>query len=70
VLTVEEMGEKDKAGWKTTCMDVVPYKPGAGESDVDVAMTRKNQALHRYMAAWARQPAASNEKESLESDSG
>jgi hypothetical protein len=70
VFTVEEMGEKDKAGWKTTWMDVVPYKPSAGESDVDVAMMRKNQALHRYMAAWARRPPASNEKESLESDSG
>ncbi|KAK4152139.1 hypothetical protein C8A00DRAFT_16513 [Chaetomidium leptoderma] len=64
LFTVEEMGERDKVAWKTAWMDVVLYK-SAGESDVDLAMARKNHALYRHMAGWAPRP---SNKESFESD--
>jgi hypothetical protein len=65
LFTVEEMGEREKAAWKTAWMDLAPYK-SPGESDVDCAMTRKNQALYQYMAGWASRH--SKEKESFDSN--
>lgn len=63
LFTAEEIGEKEKAAWKTAWMDLAPYK-SPGESDIDCAMTRKNQALYRYMGGWTSRH--SNEKESFD----
>ncbi|KAK3290198.1 uncharacterized protein B0H64DRAFT_413614 [Chaetomium fimeti] len=63
LFTAKEIGEREKAAWKTSWMDVVPYK-SPGESDVDCAMMRKNQALYQYMVGWASRH--SNEKESFD----
>ncbi|KAK4236516.1 hypothetical protein C8A03DRAFT_16845, partial [Achaetomium macrosporum] len=50
VFTVEEMGEREKAAWKTAWMDVVLYKsPGAGESGVDLAMLQGWELVLQYL---------------------
>ncbi|EAQ85358.1 predicted protein [Chaetomium globosum CBS 148.51] len=64
LFTAEELGEEQKAAWKTAWVDVAPYK-SPGESDIDCAMTRKNQALYRYMSGCASRH--SNEKGSFDS---
>lgn len=68
LFTVEEMGEREKAAWKTAWKVLVPPTPSPsdGESDVDLAMARKNNALCRLKAGWVALP-ISNKKESFES---
>jgi hypothetical protein len=66
LFTVEEMGERHKAAWKRAWMELPPpMSPGSGESGVDLAMDRKNNALSRFKAGWL--PQFSSEKESFES---
>jgi hypothetical protein len=66
LFTAEEMGEGEKAAWKTAWMTLVPPTPapGHGESEVDLAMGRKNNALYRLKAGWVA-PRGSSEKESV-----
>jgi hypothetical protein len=71
LFTVEEMGETDKAAWKTAWTVLpppicCPWPGDAGESDADLAMERKNGALCRVMAGLVT-PQLSSKKEIFES---
>ncbi|KAH6856118.1 hypothetical protein B0I37DRAFT_366605 [Chaetomium sp. MPI-CAGE-AT-0009] len=73
LFTVEEMDEREKAAWKSAWEVLGPFTPSPpwrdGESDVDLAMERKNNALCRLKAGWVTFPRPSNEKESSEKES-
>jgi hypothetical protein len=71
LFTVEEMGETEKAAWKTAWTVLPPplcrpWPGDAGESDADLAMERKNGALCRVMAGLVT-PQLFSEKEIFES---
>jgi hypothetical protein len=69
LFTVDEMGDAEKAAWKTAWTVLPPIRPSPddeGEFEADLAMENKNRALCRLKAGWVDLQ-VSSEKESFES---